>query len=42
MNGMITVGAYMISVDTAYKASVLGFLAIISTSLVYIAAWIST
>ena len=42
MNGMITLGAYMVSVDTAYKAGVLGFLATISASLLYIVVWLST
>lgn len=42
MNSMITMGAYTITVDTAYKAAQLGLLAVIASAVTYIAYWIST
>ena len=42
MNGVITLGAFTIPLDTAYKASVIGLLTTIAGSLAYMAYWIST
>ena len=42
MNGVITLGALTIPLDTAYKASVIGLLTTIAASLVYIIHWIAT
>ena len=42
MNGVITLGALTIPLDTAYKASVIGLLITIAGSLAYIAHWLAT
>ena len=42
MNGTIAVGSVIISVEAAWKASVVGLLATIAGALTYIAVWIST
>jgi len=42
MNGVITLGAYTVTLDAAYKASVIGLLTTIAASLAYIIHWILT
>jgi len=42
MNGVITIGALTIPLDTAYKASVIGLLATIAGLLISIAHWLFT
>ena len=42
MNGVITLGALTIPLDTAYKASVIGLLTTIAGSLAFIIHWILT
>lgn len=42
MNGVITLGALTIPLDSAYKASVIGLLTAIAGSLAVIAYWLLT
>ena len=42
MNGVISFGAYTVTLDTAYKASVIGLLTTIAASLAFIIHWIAT
>lgn len=42
MNGVITLGALTIPVDTAYKSTVIGLLTTIAGSLAVIAHWLLT
>ena len=42
MNGVITLGALTIPLNTAYKAGVIGLLTTIAGSLVYLIWWVNT
>jgi len=42
MNGMITLGTYMVAIDTAYKTLVIGLLSLISCGVGYIVYWTAT